>query len=102
MGDIDNMATPDGILELAAQRTGLTGIAPIRGSRGWRCSWTGSTAHPSSPRRAANACSTTPPTPYPFALNTYNLGQYDLTVEKLAPTFAEYLDTFDIELEGAP
>ena len=37
-----------------------------------------------------------------FALNTYNLGQYDLTMEKLKPIFAEYLDTFDIELEGTP
>jgi hypothetical protein len=37
-----------------------------------------------------------------FALNTYNLGQYDLTLEQLEPIFAEYLDTFDIEMEGKP
>ena len=33
-----------------------------------------------------------------FALNTYTLDQYGLTVEHLEPIFAEYLDTFDIEL----
>jgi Sulfotransferase family len=37
-----------------------------------------------------------------FALNAYSLEQYGLTVEQLEPIFAEYLDTFDIELEGAP
>jgi hypothetical protein len=37
-----------------------------------------------------------------FAPNTYNLDQYGLSVEKLKPTFAEYLSTFDIELEGNP
>jgi hypothetical protein len=36
-----------------------------------------------------------------FALNTYSLDQYGLTVEQLKPVFAEYLDTFDIELEAA-
>jgi Sulfotransferase family len=35
-----------------------------------------------------------------FALNTYSLDQYGLSVDKLKPVFAEYLDTFDIELEG--
>ena len=35
-----------------------------------------------------------------FALNAYSLDQYGLTVEQLEPIFAEYLDTFDIELEG--
>ncbi|OBH34451.1 sulfotransferase [Mycobacterium intracellulare] len=35
-----------------------------------------------------------------FALNAYTLDQYGLTVEALEPIFAEYLDTFDIELEG--
>lgn len=35
-----------------------------------------------------------------FALNAYTLDQYGLTVEALEPTFAEYLDMFDIELEG--
>lgn len=35
-----------------------------------------------------------------FTLNTYSLDQYGLTVEQLEPVFAEYLDTFDIELEG--
>ena len=35
-----------------------------------------------------------------FALNAYTLDQYGLTVEQLEPVFAEYLDTFDIELEG--
>ena len=35
-----------------------------------------------------------------FAPNTYNLDQYGLTAEMLKPTFAEYLSTFDIELEG--
>ena len=35
-----------------------------------------------------------------FAPNTYTLDQYGLSVEKLKPTFAEYLSTFDIELEG--
>lgn len=37
-----------------------------------------------------------------FALNAYRLDEYGLSVEQLAPTFAEYLDTFDIELEGTP
>ncbi|BBZ37889.1 sulfotransferase family protein [Mycobacterium conspicuum] len=37
-----------------------------------------------------------------FALNTYSLDQYGLSVEQLEPIFAEYLDTFDIELEGTP
>jgi hypothetical protein len=37
-----------------------------------------------------------------FAPNTYSLDQYGLSVEKLNPTFAEYLSTFDIELEGNP
>jgi Sulfotransferase family len=37
-----------------------------------------------------------------FALNTYSLDQYGLTVQQLEPVFAEYLDTFDIELEGTP
>src|SRR3984885_7500449 len=36
-----------------------------------------------------------------FALNTYSLDQYGLTVEQLKPVFAEYLDTFAIELEAA-
>jgi Sulfotransferase family len=36
-----------------------------------------------------------------FALNTYSLDQYGLTVEQLKPVFAEYLDTFEIELEAA-
>ena len=37
-----------------------------------------------------------------FALNAYSLDQYGLTVKQLEPVFAEYLDTFDIELEGTP
>ena len=37
-----------------------------------------------------------------FALNAYSLDQYGLTVQQLKPIFAEYLDTFDIELEGTP
>jgi hypothetical protein len=37
-----------------------------------------------------------------FALNAYSLDQYGLTVEQLEPIFAEYLDTFDIELEATP
>ena len=37
-----------------------------------------------------------------FALNTYSLDQYGLTVEQLEPIFAEHLDTFDIEMEGTP
>ena len=35
-----------------------------------------------------------------FGTNTYSLDQYGLTVKQLEPIFAEYLDTFDIELEG--
>jgi hypothetical protein len=35
-----------------------------------------------------------------FALNTYSLDQYGLSVEQLEPVFAEYLNTFDIELEA--
>ncbi|CAN5510685.1 hypothetical protein BH09ACT8_BH09ACT8_17010 [soil metagenome] len=35
-----------------------------------------------------------------FALNSYSLDQYGLTVDMLEPIFAEYLATFDIELEG--
>jgi hypothetical protein len=35
-----------------------------------------------------------------FALNSYSLEQYELTVEALKPVFAEYLATFDIEPEG--
>lgn len=37
-----------------------------------------------------------------FGLNSYSLDQYGLTVEQLKPVFAEYLDTFDIELEATP
>jgi len=37
-----------------------------------------------------------------FAPNAYTLDEYGLTVEQLEPIFAEYLDTFDIELEGTP
>lgn len=37
-----------------------------------------------------------------FALNAYRLDEYGLSVETLEPIFAEYLDTFDIELEGTP
>ena len=37
-----------------------------------------------------------------FAPNSYSLDQYGLSVAELEPVFAEYLDTFDIELEGAP
>lgn len=35
-----------------------------------------------------------------FALNSYTLDQYGLSVEALEPIFAEYLATFDIELEA--
>jgi hypothetical protein len=35
-----------------------------------------------------------------FAPNAYTLDQYGLTVEMLTPIFAEYLTTFDIDLEG--
>jgi Sulfotransferase family len=35
-----------------------------------------------------------------FGMNTYSLDQYGLTVDVLRPVFAEYLDAFDIELEG--
>jgi hypothetical protein len=35
-----------------------------------------------------------------FALNSYTLDQYGLSVQQLEPIFAEYLDTFAIELEG--
>ena len=35
-----------------------------------------------------------------FGVNTYSLDQYGLTVDMLEPVFAEYLSTFDIELEG--
>jgi hypothetical protein len=35
-----------------------------------------------------------------FAPNAYALDQYGLSVEMLEPIFAEYLGTFDIELEG--
>ena len=35
-----------------------------------------------------------------FAPNAYTLDQYGLTVEMLTPIFAEYLATFDIDLEG--
>jgi len=35
-----------------------------------------------------------------FGMNTYSLDQYGLTVDALRPVFAEYLDAFDIELEG--
>lgn len=34
-----------------------------------------------------------------LGVNSYSLDQYGLTVEMLKPTFAEYLSTFDIELE---
>jgi len=37
-----------------------------------------------------------------FALNSYSLDQYGLTVESLEPVFAEYLERFDIEMEGTP
>ena len=35
-----------------------------------------------------------------FALNSYTLDQYGLTLDMLEPVFAEYLSTFDIELEN--
>ncbi|NTY58216.1 sulfotransferase family protein [Mycolicibacterium sphagni] len=35
-----------------------------------------------------------------FAPNAYSLDQYGLSVQALQPIFAEYLATFDIELEG--
>ncbi|BDB40927.1 MULTISPECIES: sulfotransferase family protein [Mycobacterium] len=35
-----------------------------------------------------------------YGVNSYSLDQYDLTVEQLKPVFAEYLDTFAIELES--
>ena len=35
-----------------------------------------------------------------FALNSYSLDQYGLSVETLEPIFAEYLATFGIELEA--
>lgn len=34
-------------------------------------------------------------------VSSYSLDEYGLTVDELQPTFAEYLDAFDIELEGA-
>lgn len=34
-----------------------------------------------------------------YGTNTYSLEEYSLTVDALQPTFAEYLDTFPIELE---
>lgn len=37
-----------------------------------------------------------------FAPNTYSLDQYGLSVDDLQPVFAEYLETFEIELEAAP
>jgi hypothetical protein len=37
-----------------------------------------------------------------LGVNTYSLDQYGLSVETLAPVFADYLDAFDIELEAAP
>ncbi|MDH6195479.1 hypothetical protein M2272_002119 [Mycobacterium frederiksbergense] len=37
-----------------------------------------------------------------FTANSYSLEQYGLSVDRLQPVFAEYLDTFDIELEAAP
>ncbi|MGE2729609.1 sulfotransferase family protein [Mycolicibacterium vaccae] len=37
-----------------------------------------------------------------YGRNSYSLEQYGLSVDELKPVFAEYLDTFDIELEGAP
>ena len=35
-----------------------------------------------------------------FGVNSYSLDQYGLTIGDLEPIFAEYLDTFDVELEG--
>jgi hypothetical protein len=35
-----------------------------------------------------------------FALNSYTLDQYGLSVQMLEPIFAEYLSIFDIELES--
>ncbi|MEV0671458.1 sulfotransferase [Mycobacterium sp. NPDC050441] len=37
-----------------------------------------------------------------FGPNSYSLDQYGLSVDVLRPIFAEYLDTFDIELEATP
>jgi hypothetical protein len=36
-----------------------------------------------------------------FAPNAYSLDEYGLSVAELEPVFAEYLKTFDIEMEGA-
>ena len=35
-----------------------------------------------------------------FGPRPYSLEQYGLTVRELEPVFAEYLERFDIELEG--
>ena len=35
-----------------------------------------------------------------LGVNSYSLDEYGLTVDELRPVFAEYLDTFDIELEA--
>ena len=37
-----------------------------------------------------------------FALNTYSLDPNTALASTLGPTFAEYLDAFDFELEGTP
>ena len=37
-----------------------------------------------------------------FGVNSYSLAEYGLSVERLEPIFAEYLATFDVELEAAP
>lgn len=37
-----------------------------------------------------------------FGVNSYSLDEYGLSVEELEPIFAEYLATFDVELEAKP
>ncbi|VEG46420.1 sulfotransferase family protein [Mycolicibacterium flavescens] len=60
--------------------------------------WTGDPLTEDTERRMRSWLAAHPQDHY--GTNTYSLDEYSLTVKALEPTFAEYLDTFPIELEA--
>jgi hypothetical protein len=62
--------------------------------------WAGDPLTPETETRMQNWLAEHPQDRY--GVNSYSLEQYGLTVDELKPVFADYLGTFDIELEGQP
>ncbi|WNG87561.1 sulfotransferase [Mycobacterium sp. ITM-2016-00317] len=62
--------------------------------------WAGDTLTPETETQMQNWLAEHPQDRY--GVNSYSLEQYGLTVDELKPVFADYLGTFDIELEGRP